>query len=139
GPPARARDAAPAPTRPSHSSSGHASSTSLTVAGRKGIPSSRSAARRRPGAGDSRDREGRTESGSFPSATASYPAGTDMPSCQGQTVEGHDALDSAHRARLYIQESADAADEFINVERLLQEVVGARGAELRDLVLLDHP
>src|SRR5271157_833461 len=45
---------------------------------------------------------------------------------------------SANGARLHIQESANPPHQFIDIERLVQEIVGARLAEILDLVLLDH-
>src|SRR5262249_2927446 len=46
---------------------------------------------------------------------------------------------STNQTSLHIQESADAPHQFIDIERLVQEVVGTRLAQLLDLVLLDHP
>src|SRR5208337_2255925 len=45
---------------------------------------------------------------------------------------------SAKGAGLHIQESANTAHQFIDIERLVQEIVGPRLAEILNFVLLDH-
>ena len=45
----------------------------------------------------------------------------------------------AGHARLHIQQSADAAHQFIDIQRFVQKIVGPRFPQLLDLVFLDHP
>ncbi len=111
-------------------SSGSEPTSDRAVSGRKGRPSSRLRRRRRSSAGFRRVWT-RNALGLLPARVQGDGPAQDYRAGAPHHAAGH--------AGLHIQQSADPADQFIDIQRLVQKIVGTRGLQVVDLVFLDHP